>query len=275
MNPEKATTDKAGEDYWSSFWKSAQQLPAAASLSGKSDNAYLTRQYDAFYSSIFKKKAEEKKRILEIGCGNSVWLSFFQKEYGFQVFGLDYSEFGCEQTRKILERDGCTGEIRRCDLFAPPADWLGTFDVVCSFGVVEHFTDTAEVIRSISRFLKPGGILITTIPNLNGPTGWLQKVLYRQVYDIHVVMDKQQLNAAVSKAGLSEMTSSYFCTLSFGVALETAGGKPVHYKSIKKMLVKCFQLAGRIFRFIDDSFVRLPKGKYSSEGIINISKLKG
>jgi SAM-dependent methyltransferase len=272
MTTETPVQDKAGEDYWTSFWKSNKGLPNPALLSGPRDATYLTRQFDRFYSGLFQKKGEQGKKLLEIGCGNSVWLSFLSKEYGFQVYGLDYSEFGCEQTRRILQRDGCAGEIRYGDMFNPPEDWIGAFDVVCSFGVVEHFSDTVAAISAIRKFLKPGGLLITTIPNLNGPTGWLQRLLYKPVYDIHVVMDKKQLVDRLEQAGLSTVQSSYFCTFSFGVALESADAKPVRFKSMKKLLVKVFQSTGILFRWIDDHSPILPKGKFTSEGIFTAAR---
>ncbi|MFM9028747.1 MAG: hypothetical protein ACKOQ6_12270, partial [Bacteroidota bacterium] len=94
------------------------------------------------------------------------------------------------------------------------------------------------------------------------------------VYDIHVVMDEKRLLEALKKAGLNPTVSGYFCTLSFGVALETAGGRPVKLKSLKKAIVKCFQLAGKFFRWFDDTILPIPKGKYTSEGIFTVSRIE-
>lgn len=54
--------------------------------------------------------------------------------------------------------------------FSPPASMLGKFDVVVTFGVVEHFIDTRACLDAMSQFLKPGGLLVTSIPNL---AGWI------------------------------------------------------------------------------------------------------
>jgi 2-polyprenyl-3-methyl-5-hydroxy-6-metoxy-1,4-benzoquinol methylase len=41
-----------------------------------------------------------------------------------------------------------------------------------SWGLIEHFTDTESVISAHVNLLKPGGILIVSIPNLRGFNRW-------------------------------------------------------------------------------------------------------
>lgn len=268
----EANRDKAGENYWTNFWKSAEALPPPAMSHGKISGSYVVRQLDELFVRHLPTEQQSRgKQLLEIGCGNSIWLSYFQQRFGFDVHGLDYSEYGCEQTRKILARDGVAGTVHHVDLFKPPVELLNKFDVVCSFGVVEHFSDTESAIRAAVQFLKPGGILITTIPNLMGPTGLLQKIFYRPVYDIHVVMDKQRITSALRHCGLEVTAAEYFCTLSFGVSLEPINQTPVKAAGLKKFALKLFQALGKILNLVDTRIVRLPKTKYTSEGIFTIA----
>lgn len=263
--PEKA--DKAGEAYWSSFWHQ-HALPAPVTFDQKTEESYPFRKLDDFLSSILESGNTTGKRILEIGCGNSVYLSYFAKRFGFLPEGLDYSEYGCNQTRRILERDGVKGIIHLGDLFHPPSALLGRFDVVCSFGVVEHFNDTAGVLKSIEAFLKPGGIMITTIPNLTGPTGWLQRLMNRPVYDIHKVMGLNELMEATAKAGMEIIGSRHFIPLSFGVTLEEKDGKKVPHLWLKKFILKFFQAAGRLVCLVDDRLIRLPETEFLCAGMV-------
>jgi SAM-dependent methyltransferase len=264
--------DKAGEGYWTSFWKSAGSLPAPALHDGKKPSGYIVEELDKLYRKYLPHYGSTSNReLLEVGCGNSVWLSYFQQRFGYRVSGIDYSEFGCEQTRRILARDGCSGDIRLGDLFHPPVDLIGKFDVVCSFGVVEHFEDTAGVLSAISRFLKPGGILITTVPVLYGPTGILQRLFNRPVFDIHVLLTRERLAEHLRKSGLSVRTSEYYATVSFGVTLDAAEGRTVKALQLKRFLLKGFQVVGKLLAALDSKVIRLPKGKYSSEGIFTIA----
>ncbi len=95
----------------------------------------------------------------------------FGTESGFEVNGLDYSLVGCEQARAILAHACVPGRILYGDLFAPPNELLGSQEVVITFGVVQHFADTAGCVRALARLMKPSGTLITIIPNLTGVLG--------------------------------------------------------------------------------------------------------
>jgi len=73
-------------------------------------------------------------------------------------------------------------KLSKSDIFNPPQELIGAFDVVCSFGVLEHFEDSVNTINAFKKFLKPGGILITTVPYLKGATGILQKIMNKPVF---------------------------------------------------------------------------------------------
>jgi len=156
-------------------------------------------------------------RLLEIGCAKSAWLPYFAKEFGFEVCGLDYSPVGCEMARKVLQANGVEADVVQADLFSPPVNMLGTFDVVISIGVVEHFDDTASCLSAVSSFLKPGGMLITNIPNMVGWIGSIQRLVNRPVYDIHQLIDPVRLREAHESAGLDVLECDYFLCTSFGV----------------------------------------------------------
>ena len=99
----------------------------------------------------------------------------------------------------------------------PPDFMIETFDVVISFGFVEHFRETAVCIQALSRFLKSGGLLITTTPNMFGLNGFLQKLINRPVFDIHVPLSSEALTLAHDMAGLSLISCRYFLFAHFGV----------------------------------------------------------
>lgn len=264
MNSEK---DKAGEEYWSGFWKN-YQMPAPIDLSHKSFSNYSFRQIHNFYSNIFSSERDRNHKLIEIGCGNSVYLSYFHKHFGFEVSGIDYSEYGCEQTKKILARDGVPGSVYLGDLFNPPANLIEQFDVVCSFGVVEHFNDTKDVLQHIGKFLKPGGILITTIPNLTGITGSLQKWMNKPVYDIHKVMTLDEISGYIKDAGFEIVKKDLLIPMSFGVTLDEIDNKKVKGLAFKKMILKSFQVFEKLICLIDDKVVPIPETEYFCAGML-------
>jgi 2-polyprenyl-3-methyl-5-hydroxy-6-metoxy-1,4-benzoquinol methylase len=267
MKPEENKADKAGESYWTHFW---QQLPfpAPINVSRKVAGSYVHRKLDEHFNFVFSNLNPPELDLLEIGCGNSAYLSFFHHRYGFRVHGIDYSSYGCQRTREILKRDEVVGNIMHGDLFEPPQELLGRFDVVCSFGVAEHFENTSGVIQRMSDFVKPGGLLITTIPNLSGPTGLIQKYFNRPVYDIHRVMNLGDLKQHIQKAGLEIVLASRFVPISFGVTLEEIDGKQVRYKGLKRFLLKGLQVIEKIMCRVDDHLIALPKTDFWCAGFI-------
>lgn len=258
--------DKAGEEYWTQFWKNFT-LPPPMNIHSSNVNEYPNRLLHRLFTKSFTGITTKNAKLLEIGCGNSVFLSYFKKEFDFDISGLDYSEFGCKQTEKILDRDNTPGQIILGDAFNPPADLLGKFDVVCSFGVVEHFEDTAGTMAAFAKFLKPGGLLITSIPNMKGATGLLHKWLNRPVYDIHVPLDKQDLEKAIAKAGLVQKVNEYFLALSFAITLEGHDGKPIPYYKLKKFFVKTIRYSSKVIWMLENAIHPLPAGKYLSGGV--------
>jgi SAM-dependent methyltransferase len=210
------TNDKAGKEYWETSWRNFP-LPRAVDYSKSGPRSYAHRRFHQYFKSVFGAFGGKPVKLLEIGCGRSVWLPYFARTFGFEVYGIDYSESGCEQSRQILARDGAAGTIVLGDFFCPPVDMIGAFDIVVSFGVVEHFTPTSSCIAACARFLKDGGLLITVIPNMSGLLGWIQKIINRPVYDIHVPLNRQMLHQAHACTGLRVLSCEYEMFTNFAV----------------------------------------------------------
>jgi cyclopropane fatty-acyl-phospholipid synthase-like methyltransferase len=218
--------DKAGKSYWDALWKHGRTA-LEVELRGRDLNQYVNRKFHRFFIDTFRAHPTASQRLLEIGCAKSSWLPYFAKEFRFDVVGLDYSEVGCAQARRMLADAGVKGEVICADLFTPPEELLGTFDLVVSFGVVEHFEDTAACLSAFARFLKPGGMLLTSIPNLAGWIGSIQRMVNRRVFDIHVPLDSQAL-AAGHRPSLEILSCEYFLTVNWGVINIENWSQPFH-----------------------------------------------
>lgn len=208
--------DRAGEAYWSRLW-SQSDLPRAVNPADSSLRNHVRRDFDRFFRTRFVGPDDRGKRLIEVGCARSTWLGYFAQHLGLSVTGLDYSELGCEQSRAMFARDGIAGDVVHGDLFDPPAACLGAFDFVTSFGVVEHFEDTAGCLRALRRLLKPGGRIYTLIPNQIAAMGAVQRVLDRRFWEMHVPLDAEALGAAHTAAGFRVTGCGYFLSSNFGV----------------------------------------------------------
>lgn len=208
--------DRAGEQYWSKLW-SGTDLPRPVDPGDRSLRNHVRRAFVSYFAEHLLHPADGPQELLEVGCARSPWPSYFAKAHGLRVAGLDYSAIGCDQSRALLRRDGVDGEIIHGDFFAPPDGCMGRFDYVISFGVVEHFEDTAAALTALARMLKPGGRLYTLIPNQIGVMGAIQRRLDRRFFDMHVPLDESALRAAHVAAGLAVLDSRYFLSTNFGV----------------------------------------------------------
>jgi 2-polyprenyl-3-methyl-5-hydroxy-6-metoxy-1,4-benzoquinol methylase len=255
--------NKSSRSYWDSVWQSS-------STSGGRMAGYVNgRICDYLYKRAFTAPTAGS-RLLELGCGGSSMLPHFAARFGFQVSGIDYSELGCEQARQALSKAGVSGEIACADFFAPPPELLDSFDVVWSNGVIEHFADTASVVRHFAQFLKPGGLLLTVVPNMAGAVGLLLSKLNRRVYDMHVILDREAVRRAHVAAGLTVTDCDYLMTVNFGVCYCLDG---IRIGSIEYYLKKSAifgLLAGTlaVWTLEDMAGKRLPSNSFSSPYIV-------
>ena len=198
----------AEESYWSANWARERALPRPVAPGDPGLANSVDRAWHAYFRRALAGVAPGS-RLLEIGAARSRWLPYFARHFGLTVAGLDYSERGCAQAREMLSLAGLQGDIFCADLFAPPPGLLGRFDVVVSFGVVEHFPDTAAAVAACTRLLGPGGRMITTVPNMRGIPGALQRMLDPKIYRIHVPLRPGDLRAAHECAGLEVVHCDY------------------------------------------------------------------
>jgi 2-polyprenyl-3-methyl-5-hydroxy-6-metoxy-1,4-benzoquinol methylase len=175
-------------------------------------------------NKIIAQKIEEiglvDKNILEIGAGNSQWLTYLAKKYPNSRFaGLDYSKIGCE---KLAERaNNILGpkaiDIYNEDMFFENSELHGKFDLIFSLGVIEHFTELSNVLLVKRKYLKDHGLMFSLIPNLAGSIGYLVKSINREIYDMHNPHDLNSFFEGHRKAGLTVISSGYLGSINFGM----------------------------------------------------------
>jgi SAM-dependent methyltransferase len=233
MDALRTVNDRAGKAYWDHAWTDEDWPPDIDPSSTRiwaHRDQLLHREIQRILAQTLP--SVPGSSVLELGCARSAWLPYFARQFGCRVAGLDYSEVGARQAAERLGSLGIPGEIRCANLFSPPPDWLGAFDIVIWIGVVEHFEDTTDAVRAAARYLRPGGVLITEIPNLAGLNGWLQRWLNKPVYDIHVPLTADALADAHRRAGLEVISSRYVVPTDFGV-IDLAGHPPGFVRTLK------------------------------------------
>lgn len=208
-NPPDAITTP---DYWEKAWAESD-IPLAIDPSDLAPENYFYRMLHDLFTRHLGAHCQPGAKLIEIGCGGSRWLPYFHKSFGYEVSGIDYTEAGLELAQSILEKANVDGQLVHGDLFKIPPEWRERFDVVVSFGLVEHFENTSQVISACSGYLRPGGQMITLVPTMRGLYGLAYRMLRPSVYRKHVPHSLETLKKAHADAGLNIRYCGYILGL--------------------------------------------------------------
>lgn len=101
-----------------------------------------------------------KGNILDVGCGEGSFLEL-AKRNGWRVHGTDVSVYATEFTSKRLGQNVFCGEVWDSGFNEQ------SFDVITLWHVLEHTTSPMRTLQAVRKVLKPGGLLVLAVPNLN------------------------------------------------------------------------------------------------------------
>ena len=128
-----------------------------------SENYYAHLQKNPWYYmddkieyNYVKNFIKESDLVLEVGCGRG---AFSQKISTKKYVGLEFSRKAKEMAFSkgiIIENESIQSHS-----VAHPAQ----YDVVCAFQVLEHVSEIHSFIESSIKALKPGGLLIYSVPS--------------------------------------------------------------------------------------------------------------
>jgi SAM-dependent methyltransferase len=98
-------------------------------------------------------------RVLDAGCGWGTTLEALERR-GYQAAGMDIS-------RRSLERLDSPGrELYLADLTRDLTGNLDGFEAVLALDVIEHIDDDRAAVTRLGRLVRPGGVVILSVPAL-------------------------------------------------------------------------------------------------------------
>jgi SAM-dependent methyltransferase len=148
MLDQTVTTEKTGA---TEFYKAVAK--------NKIEAGYYNR-----YLDFVTKYSPPGGRILELGCGAGLSSTLLARR-GFKVTGVDLTR--ALDDNFLLASDLALNLVQADVTLLPFAS--ESFDIVCSFDVLEHVPAITNCLEESLRVLRPGGRLIIVGPNLLSP----------------------------------------------------------------------------------------------------------
>lgn len=124
------------------------------------DFGTVSMEEELMFDMLEKYSTQQKKilKVLDVGCGSGT-IAKKIKDAGHIVKGLDFSE---EALKRATARDI---ETQQCNLDEGIPELDNSYDIVWEGDIVEHVFDPIGLLKESARVLKPGGILLVTIPS--------------------------------------------------------------------------------------------------------------
>ena len=194
-------------------------------------------------------------KTLEIGSAPGHNLLRLKETFGYQPYGVEYTATGARMNRQLFAQHGLDpAQVIVADAFSPDflAQHRGTFDVVTSFGFVEHFDDVRTVIERQLDLLKEGGWLVVQIPRLVGLNYLIARCLNRETLQMHnlPIMQKEAFRQLFTGLPLDARFVDYVGTLKLILCLphNQSGWLGRLTNSIKNLQVAMNLLLRALFR---------------------------
>jgi len=214
---------------------------------------------------------DQNKTCIEIGAYPGGNLGYFVKKFGYQPTALDF----LENAPFIVENMRHNG-IENCQLINQ--DFLAwqpdrQYDVVASFGFVEHFVEYDKVIQKHIEILRPGGYLILSVPFFSPLQMYVRKLFYRaehldKILRVHnrKIMNLAELKKQVARGNNTQLIFANYIremTIWFPKSPDILKPHMLKYYDSLKMLEKIFARLNWSSRFFSPSILLIAQ-KYPS-----------
>lgn len=170
------------------------------------ENKAFQDRFDRYYNLEKKKLASlilyGANAVLDLGCGTGMLgRQLLKEQKAVKVVGVEIFPPAAEEARRIYAEVHC-GDLEVMDL-----PYNECFDYVVCGDILEHLKDPWEALTRILGWLKPGGELIASIPNIRY---WriLRDLVFFGMWEYAEagIMDRTHLRFFTLKSFLSSMT---------------------------------------------------------------------
>lgn len=130
-------------------------------------SGFYAEKPDAYFSGaradfVRRLPRDPSAAILEIGCGTGATGALALKDGRCARYvGVELFEGAASEARKVLS-EVITGNVETAAFDWQPA----SFDALILSEVLEHLVEPGRVLKELSRFIRPGGLVMASSPNV-------------------------------------------------------------------------------------------------------------
>ena len=193
----------SSSDYDATYFASVY---GAASETGEPQQTWIDRARDRLLVSIAEESLDRplsECSVVDVGCGYGWLLDNFDSAKS--LAGSDISEHAITMaSKRHPDRN-----YRQADLLdGPPFE--GTFNVILAVNLIEHLTDPASGIDSITGLCQPGSVVLVHLPVVDNALGsWIYSKTYAND-PTHIYRPTgKQVRTMFEAAGFTTLRESY------------------------------------------------------------------
>ena len=133
------------------------------------NNEVMNAGDEGYYQHVRTELIDEisrgEHRVLEVGCAEgATCMALKNKGCASEIVGIELVQEAAAIAKKNLDHVVC-GDLEKLTLSEP---WFieDAFDYIICGDVLEHLNDPWFQLKRLSKFLKPGGKIIVSLPNI-------------------------------------------------------------------------------------------------------------
>jgi len=195
MNIMLVNNNLTNDNFWVNYWKD-----------------FKPEKLGRIYFDELLNDLDLKGDLLEVGGFPGRYAIYFNKIKKLRVTILDkYIDIDIINKMERLN-DLAEGTIKTCQGDFLTYNFEKTFDIVCSFGLIEHFDNTELALKKHIALLKNNGTLLVNIPNFRGLNGLIQFYFDKRNFNAHNTrsMDLDLLKEICERNNLVQIKVFYY-----------------------------------------------------------------
>ena len=175
------------------------------------------------YLPKYNGSLKNRPKICEIGCGDGKLVKKLADKFNYEPFGIEYSQPAINEAKK-LGVNVISGDVFDRVLLEKYENF---FDIVYSYGFIEHINPPEKVVDIHLLLLKPNGYFFIQMPRFKGFNYWKIKFFRPDLMPLHnlKIMEKDHLQAICNRPDVKELFCQNYGTFRLRVPMDTKNAK--------------------------------------------------